>query len=60
MGEQIMSFFRENTLFIILLLVLAGGFIFLRTKDSNLASLSEFDTLITSGQPVVVEFFSNT
>ena len=60
MSNQLFNFFRENVLFIAILLVLVGGFIILRTKDTKLASIDEFDALISTGQPVVVEFYSNT
>jgi len=54
------SLLRENGLFLGFLVVLAAGFLVLRTRGSGLASLAEFDSLIGSGQPVVVEFYSNT
>ena len=60
MNEHIASFVRENALFLIVLLALVGGFLLLRTKGTKLASMSEFDALISAGQPVVVEFYSNT
>jgi ABC-type Mn2+/Zn2+ transport system permease subunit len=60
MSNQVLDFFRENVLFIAVLLVLVGGFIILRTKDTKLASIDEFDALISTGQPVVLEFYSNT
>jgi hypothetical protein len=51
---------RENALFLGFLAVLVVGFMVLRTRGTNLASLEEFDALIASGQPVLVEFYSNT
>jgi hypothetical protein len=60
MSNQVLNFFRENVLFIAVLLALVGGFIVLRTKGTKLASIDEFDALISTGQPVVVEFYSNT
>jgi hypothetical protein len=60
MNEQVISFFRENALFIVVLVGLIGAFVFLRTKGTDLDSLDELDDLLASGQPVVVEFFSNT
>lgn len=60
MSNQVLNLFRENVLFIAVLLALVGGFIVLRTKDTKLASIDEFDALISTGQPVVVEFYSNT
>ena len=60
MNEQIVTFVRENALFIVVLLGIVGAFVFLRTKSTDIESVDEFDSLLTSGQPVVVEFFSNT
>ena len=51
---------RENALFLGFLAALVIGFLALRTRGSKLASMDEFDALIAGGQPVVVEFFSNT
>jgi hypothetical protein len=60
MSVKLIALLRENALLMGFLAVLIGGFLVLRTKGSQLASLDEFDALITGGQPVVVEFFSNT
>jgi hypothetical protein len=60
MNVQILDFLRQNALFLAMIVVLVGAFIFLRTKGANLGSVSEFDALIRSGRPVVVEFYSNT
>ena len=55
-----LSFLRENALFLGFLAVLVGGFLILRTRGSDLTSTDEFDALIGQGEPVVVEFYSNT
>ena len=60
MSERILAFVRENALFLVILVALAGAFVLLRTRGTALASVSEFDTAIAAGQPVVVEFYSNT
>jgi len=54
------SFLRENALFLGFLAVLAVGFLVLRTRGDKLTSIGEFDSLIGQGEPVVVEFYSNT
>ena len=59
MKMQFMNLVRENALFVALLVGLVGAFVFLRTKGTKLASVDEFDALIGTGQPVVVEFYSN-
>ena len=58
--NRMSTFVRENGLFLFVLLLLVGAFLLFRTKGSKFGSLDEFDTLITAGQPVVVEFFGNT
>jgi hypothetical protein len=60
MNEQVMTFVRENGLFLAVLLGLVAAFVLLRTKGTQLASVNELDALLSKGQPVVVEFFSNT
>jgi hypothetical protein len=60
MGAKMMDFLRGNALFLGFLAVLVVGFLFLRTRGSNLGSVDEFDALVASGEPVVVEFYSNT
>jgi hypothetical protein len=60
MNEQITAFVRENALFLVVLLGLVGAFILFRTKGTELESVDELDVMLANGQPVVVEFFSNT
>ena len=60
MNEQILRFLRENTVFLLVLTVLVGLYFTLRTKGTKLASLEEFEALISTGKPTVVEFYSNT
>lgn len=55
-----MNFVRENALFLGFLAVLVVGFLVLRTRGADLVSVGEFDALIGQGQPIVVEFYSNT
>ncbi len=54
------GFVRENMLVIVVLLGIVGAFVFLRTKGTELESVDALDDLLVSGQPVVVEFYSNT
>lgn len=60
MGAQILAFARQNALFLVVLALMVGAFLALRTRGSTFGSLSELDALISSGQPVVAEFYSNT
>jgi len=53
-------FWHENWLLIIVIAVMVGGYLFLRTPGDDLASTAEFDAQVTSGSPTLVEFYSNT
>jgi hypothetical protein len=59
MGQQLVNVLRQNTLLLIVLVGLAGAFLFLRTRSTPVASVDEFDALLASGQPVIIEFYSN-
>ena len=60
MSAKVLSLLRAHALLLAVLAVLPGGFLLLRTRGSKLGSVDEFDALIAGGQPVVVEFYSNT
>ena len=53
-------FLRENWLLVLVLAVMVGGYLFLRTPGDRLASAAEFDALVASGTPTLVEFYANT
>ena len=53
-------FWRENGLVILVIAVMIGGYLFLRTPGDELASTAEFEAQVAAGTPTVVEFYSNT
>jgi hypothetical protein len=53
-------FWKENWLVILVIAVMLGGFLILRTPGAKLASTAEFDAQVTNGVPTVIEFYSNT
>ena len=53
-------FWKENWLVIVVITLMVGGYLFLRTPGDELASTAAFDARVTSGTPTVVEFYSNT
>jgi hypothetical protein len=53
-------FWRENWLVTLVIAVMIGGYLFLRTPGDELASTAEFEAQVTAGTPTVVEFYSNT
>jgi len=40
--------------------IVLGGWLFLRTPATPLASVASLDQLLGRGEPVVLEFFTNT
>jgi hypothetical protein len=56
----VLQIIRSNIIIIVIFAALITGFFVLRTSPSDIASLEELQTLISSGQPVLVEFYSNT
>ena len=53
-------FWRENWLVVLVIGVMVGGFVFLRTTSDELVSTADFDARVTGGIPTLVEFYSNT
>jgi hypothetical protein len=53
-------FLRENWLVILVIAVMVGGYLLLRTPGDKLASTAEFDAQVAGGTPTLVEFYSNT
>ena len=51
---------KENAFYVGLISLVAVGFLVLRTKESDIASLDELDALLAAGRPTLIEFFSNT
>lgn len=56
---QVIAWLKANWLLLIVLASFLGVFIFLRSKPSQVVSLDELNGLLASGQPTVVEFYSN-
>jgi len=54
------QFIKQNLAPLVVILILILAYFLLRNRPSPVGSVEEFNTLVTSGKPVVVEFFSNT
>lgn len=50
---------QENWLMILVVAVLIGGYVFLRTPGDGIESTEAFDTMVTDGTPTLVQFYSN-
>lgn len=60
MGDRLTRYLRENWFFLLLVGGILGGFLFLRTPASAVASVAEVDAHLQNGQPTLIEFYSNT
>ena len=60
MENRLKRSLRENGLVILVITIMVGGYLFLRTPGDKMASMAEFDAQVTSGTPTLVEFYSNT
>jgi len=54
------AIWRENWLFLLVVGGLVLAFLPLRTPRSAVRSVSEVDSLLRSGHPTLIEFYSNT
>ena len=57
---MVKRFWKENWLVIVVITLMVGGYLFLRTPGDEMTSTAAFDAQVTGGTPTVVEFFSNT
>lgn len=58
-GYMLYDLLRQNWALLLVIGLLVGGWLFLRTPADDL-SVEAFRQEIRGGRPVVVEFFSNT
>jgi hypothetical protein len=57
---RFLQLLRENWLLVLIVAGIFVAFLALRTPASAVGSVSELDALLQSGQPTLVEFYSNT
>lgn len=58
--DWLVRFLRENWLFLLVMGIVIGAFLMLRTTASAVDSMAEVDAQLHSGQPTLIEFYSNT
>jgi len=58
--QTLIRYVEQNWFFLLLIVAVVAAWLFLGQRGTPLSSLDDFDRKIQSGQPVVVEFFSNT
>lgn len=59
MSGRLLALLRENLLLIAIVVVIAGAYLFLRTPESDIASIEALDQQLAAGRPTLLEFFSN-
>jgi hypothetical protein len=59
-GQWLVAVLRDNWLFLLVVGAIAVAFLVLRTPASPLTSIAEVDSIVQGGQPVLVEFYTNT
>ena len=57
--SQSIKFLRENWLGLLIVVALPLAWFGLRSEASPFVTLKEFEQLLASGHPTVVDFFSN-
>lgn len=60
MKERAIKAWKENWLFLLVIAGIVAVFAVLRTPASAVTSTDEVETILNGGQPVIVQFFSNT
>ena len=62
MTEMITNFttwLKPNWMLLLIIAGIAGAFIFLRTKASNIDEAGELSAILHDGRPTIIEFYSN-
>ena len=58
-GRRLLRLVRENLSLIIIVAVVGGAYLFLRTSESDVQSLAALDEMLAAGRPTLLEFYSN-
>jgi hypothetical protein len=58
-GANLLTWLRINWTFLLVVSIIAAAFIFLRSTPSQVNTLTQLNDLLASGQPTVIEFYSN-
>lgn len=58
-GATLLNWVRLNWVFLLMIGAIAVAFIFLRSSPSQVNSLTQLNGMISQGQPIVIELYSN-
>ncbi len=56
---NLLTWLKLNWTFILFVGLIAGAFIFFRSTPSRVDSLAQLNGLLATGQPTIIEFYSN-
>jgi thioredoxin 1 len=59
MRSRLLRLVRENLLLILIVAVIGGAYLFLRTPEGDVTSLAALDEALAAGRPTLLEFYSN-
>ena len=59
LSGRVSGFFKENAVLIVVLAVLALAYVLLQSSP-DVATQEELDAVLAGGQPILLDFFSNT
>jgi hypothetical protein len=59
MLDSLVRLLQREWVTLLFIAAVAAVWLLLRTRSSGASSIDDFDRRVTSGEPVVVEFFSN-
>ncbi len=56
---EVVAWLKGNWLLVGLLAILLVAFVWLRNRPSNIQSVEELNSLLATGRPAVIDFYSN-
>lgn len=57
--SSLLMWIKSNWILLLFVIGLISVFMFLRTKPSNIDNAAELSAILKSGQPTILEFYSN-
>lgn len=58
-GLLFLNWVKANWGLLLFLIIFISAFTLLRSQPSNIGSVNELEAILTDGEPVVLEFYSN-
>jgi hypothetical protein len=58
-GYHLLGWIRVNWALLLIVTIIAGAFVFLRSTPSPVSTLPQLNGLLAKGRPTVIEFYSN-